>query len=202
MLHTTATTSFGKGESDQMSTDINTVSPAIAQGTWNVDPSHSSVEFQVKHMGLATVKGFFNEFEGKLEVAEDGTISASGTVDAASLSTRSEQRDEHLRSADFFDVEKYPKLSFESKSIEQLDEETYRITGDLTIHGTTREVVFEGVTQGVDQDPWGNTRVGLEVVGQIERSDFGLSWNQALESGGVLVGKKVKILLDLSTVKA
>jgi|tagenome__1003787_1003787.scaffolds.fasta_scaffold20953899_2 polyisoprenoid-binding protein YceI len=185
-----------------MSTDINTVSPAIAQGTWNVDPSHSSVEFQVKHMGLATVKGFFNEFEGKLEVAEDGTISASGTVDAASLSTRSEQRDEHLRSADFFDVEKYPKLSFESKSIEQLDEETYRITGDLTIHGTTREVVFEGVTQGVDQDPWGNTRVGLEVVGQIERSDFGLSWNQALESGGVLVGKKVKILLDLSTVKA
>ena len=183
-----------------MSTD--TVTPAIAQGTWNVDPSHSSVEFQVKHMGLATVKGFFSEFEGKLEVAEDGTISASGTVDAASLSTRSDQRDEHLRSADFFDVENHPKLSFQSTAIEQIDEETYRITGDLTIRGTTREVVFEGVTQGVDQDPWGNTRVGLEVVGQIERSDFGLSWNQALESGGVLVGKKVKILLDLSTVKA
>jgi polyisoprenoid-binding protein YceI len=185
-----------------MSTDTSTVSPAIAQGTWNVDPSHSSVEFQVKHMGLATVKGFFSEFEGKLEVAEDGTISASGAVDAASLSTRNAQRDEHLRSADFFDVENYPTLSFQSKAIEQLDEETYRITGELTIHGVTREVVFEGVTQGVDQDPWGNTRVGLEVVGQIERSDFGLSWNQALESGGVLVGKKVKILLDLSLVKA
>jgi polyisoprenoid-binding protein YceI len=185
-----------------MSTDTAAVSTAIAQGTWNVDPSHSSVEFQVKHMGLATVKGFFGEFEGKIEVAEDGTVSASGSVDAASLNTRSNQRDEHLRSADFFDVENHEKLTFQSTKVEQLDEETYRITGDLTIRGTTNEVVFEGVTQGVDQDPWGNTRVGLEVVGQIERSDFGLSWNQALESGGVLVGKKVKILLDLSTVKA
>jgi polyisoprenoid-binding protein YceI len=184
-----------------MSTDT-TVPPAIATGTWNIDPSHSSVEFQVKHMGLATVKGFFSEFEGKIEVAEDGTISAGGSVDVASLSTRSQQRDEHLRSADFFDVENHEKLSFQSTGVEQLDEETYRITGDLTIRGITREVVFEGVTQGVDQDPWGNTRVGLEVVGQIERSDFGLNWNQALESGVVLVGKKVKILLDLSTVKA
>jgi polyisoprenoid-binding protein YceI len=185
-----------------MSTDTAAVPTGIAQGTWNIDPSHSSVEFQVKHMGLATVKGFFDEFEGKIEVAEDGTISASGAVDAASLNTRSQQRDDHLRSADFFDVENHEKLSFQSTKVEQLDDETYRITGDLTIRGTTKEVVFEGVTQGVDQDPWGNTRVGLEVVGQIERSDFGLSWNQALESGGVLVGKKVKILLDLSTVKA
>jgi polyisoprenoid-binding protein YceI len=183
-------------------TDVSTVSPAIATGTWNVDPSHSSVEFQVKHMGLATVKGFFSEFEGAVQVAEDGTISASGTVDVASISTRSDQRDEHLRSADFFDVENHEKLSVQSTGVEQLDEETYRITGDLTIRGTTREVVFEGVTQGVDQDPWGNTRVGLEVVGQIERSDFGLTYNQALESGGVLIGKKVKILLDLSLVKA
>ena len=183
-----------------MSTD--TVTPGIAAGTWNIDPSHSSVEFQVKHMGLATVKGFFSEFEGSLEVAEDGNVNASGTVKAASLSTRSDQRDEHLRSADFFDAENYPELSFQSTKIEQLDEEAYRIAGELTIRGTTKEVVFEGVTQGVDQDPWGNTRVGLEVIGQIERSDFGLNWNQALESGGVLVGKKVKILLDLSAVKA
>jgi polyisoprenoid-binding protein YceI len=181
---------------------VETVSPAIAQGTWNIDPSHSSVEFQVKHMGLATVKGFFSDFEGSLEVAEDGTINAGGTVKAASISTRSDQRDEHLRSADFFDAENHAELSFKSTKVEQLDEETYRITGDLTIRGTTQEVVFEGVTQGVDQDPWGNTRVGLEVVGQIVRSDFGLNWNQALESGGVLVGKKVKILLDLSAVKA
>jgi polyisoprenoid-binding protein YceI len=185
-----------------MSTDTTTVSPAIAQGTWNIDPSHSSVEFQVKHMGLATVKGFFSEFEGSLEVAEDGTISAGGTVNAASLSTRSDQRDEHLRSPDFFDVENYPELSFRSTAVEQIDEETYRISGQLTIHGVTKDVVFEGVTQGVDADPWGNTRVGLEIVGQIDRSDYELNWNQVLESGGVLVGKKVKILLDLSAVKA
>ena len=186
-----------------MSTETtNVVTPAIAQGTWNIDPSHSSVEFQVKHMGLATVKGFFDEFEGAVEVAEDGTVTARGSVEAASLNTRSSQRDEHLRSADFFDVDNNPKLSFQSTGVEQVDEETYRITGDLTIRGTTREVVLEGVTQGVDQDPWGNTRVGLEVAGQIERSEFGLNWNQALESGGVLVGKKVKILLDLSLVKA
>jgi polyisoprenoid-binding protein YceI len=188
--------------STDTATNANTVSPAIAQGTWSVDPSHSSVEFQIKHMGLATVKGFFNEFEGTIEVAEDGTVNAYGTVDSASVNTRSNQRDEHLRSADFFDVENNPKLTFQSTGVEQLDEETYRITGDLTISGTTREVVFEGITQGVDQDPWGNTRVGLEVVGQIERSDFGLNYNQALESGGVLIGKKVKILLDLSLVKA
>ena len=179
-----------------------TTAPAIAAGTWNVDPSHSSVEFQVKHMGLATVKGFFSEFTGSLEVAEDGRVSASGSVQAASLNTRNAQRDEHLRSPDFFDVENNPELRFESTGVEQVDGETYRITGDLTIRGTTREVVLEGVTTGVDQDPWGNTRVGLEVVGQIDRSDYGLNWNQVLESGGVLVGKKVKLLLDISAVKA
>lgn len=179
-----------------------TITPAIAQGTWTVDPSHSSVEFQVKHMGIATVKGFFSDFEGSLEVSEDGTISAAGSVKAASLNTRSQQRDEHLRSPDFFDAEKYPELGFQSTSVQQLDEESYRIVGDLTIRGVTSEVEFHAVTQGVDQDPWGNTRVGLEVAGELSREDFGLSWNQALESGGVLVGKKVKILLDLSAVKA
>src|SRR3954468_3903898 len=100
--------------STDTTTNANAVSPAIATGTWNVDPSHSSVEFQVKHMGLATVKGFFGEFAGKLEVAEDGTVTADGTVEAASLNTRSAQRDEHLRSADFFDVENYPQLTFQS----------------------------------------------------------------------------------------
>ena len=183
-----------------MSTTTST--SALAQGTWTVDPSHSSVEFQVKHMGIATVKGFFSDFEGSLEVAEDGTVSAVGSVKAASLNTRAEQRDEHLRSPDFFDAENHPELRFRSRSVEQLDEETYRIVGDLTIRGITTEVEFRAVTQGVDQDPWGNTRVGLEVAGELNREDFGLSWNQALESGGVLVGRKVKILLDLSAVKA
>lgn len=175
--------------------------PAIAQGKWNVDPSHSSVEFQVKHMGLATVKGFFGEFEGGLEVAEDGSVTAGGRVKAASINTRNDQRDEHLRSADFFDVENHPEISFRSTKVEQLDEETYRITGDLTMRGTTKEIVLEATVTGTDQDPWGNTRVGLEASGQLDRTEWGLTWNQALESGGVLVGKRVKILLDISAVK-
>jgi polyisoprenoid-binding protein YceI len=179
-----------------------TVTPALAEGTWTVDPSHSSVEFQVKHMGIATVKGFFSEFEGKLEVADDGAVRAVGAVKAASVNTRNPQRDEHLRSLDFFDVESHPELRFESTAVEELDEGRYRIAGDLTIRGVTRPVEFDAVSAGIEQDPWGNTRVGLEAVGEIVREDFGLTWNQALESGGVLVGRKVKILLDLSAVKA
>ena len=178
-----------------------TTTPALTQGTWALDPSHSSVEFQVKHMGIATVKGFFSDFEGLLEVAQDGTVSAGGSVKAASINTRAAQRDEHLRSPDFLDAENHPELHFQSKSVQQLDEDSYRIVGDLTIRGVTREVEFHAVTQGVDQDPWGNTRAGLEVTGELNREEFGLTWNQALESGGVLVGKKVKILLDLSAVK-
>src|SRR5829696_1134515 len=183
-------------------TTTTTITPALAHGAWTVDPSHSSVEFQLKHLGIATVKGFFSDFEGSLEVSEDGKIRASGSVKAASVNTREPQRDEHLRSADFFDADNYPELRFQSKSVEQLDEDSYRIVGDLTIRGVTREVELDAVTEGVERDPWGNTRLGLEVVGQIDREDFGLTWNRALESGGVLVGKKVKILLDLSAVKA
>ena len=184
-----------------MSIDTATT-PVLSTGTWNVDPSHSSVEFQVKHMGLATVKGFFGEFEGRLEVAEDGSVTAEGSVEAASLNTRSAQRDEHLRSPDFFNVENHPQLSFKSKAIEQVDEENYRITGDLTIAGTTNEVALDAEVTGTDQDPWGNTRVGLEASAQIDRTEYGLTWNQALESGGLLVGKKVKIQLEISAVKA
>jgi polyisoprenoid-binding protein YceI len=180
---------------------IETTTP-LTTGTWTVDASHSSVEFQVKHMGLATVKGFFSEFEGALEVGEDGAITAYGTVDTASVNTRNGQRDEHLRSPDFFDAENNPQISFRSTAIEPVDTETYRITGELTIAGTTKEIELAAELQGTDVDPWGNTRVGLEVTGQILREDFGLTWNQALESGGVLVGKKVKLALDISAVKA
>jgi polyisoprenoid-binding protein YceI len=179
---------------------IETTAP-LTTGTWAVDPSHSSVEFQVKHMGLATVKGFFSDFEGALEVGDDGAITAYGTVETASVNTRSAQRDEHLRSPDFFDVERNPQIAFRSTAIEPVDDETYRITGELTIAGTTKQIELEAELQGSDVDPWGNTRVGLEVTGQILREDFGLTWNQALESGGVLVGKKVKIALDISAVQ-
>ena len=184
---------------------ISTTTPAaraLTAGTWNVDPGHSSVEFRVKHMGLATVKGLFSDFEGSLTVADDGQVSAQGSVKTASVDTRSSQRDEHLRSGDFFDSESHPEMSFRSTAIEAVDEDTYRITGELTIRGVTREVVLHAVTQGTDVDPWGNTRVGLEVTGEIERAEFGLTWNQALESGSVLVGKKVTLQLELSAVRA
>lgn len=172
----------------------------IPTGTWTVDPAHSSVEFQVRHMGIATVRGKFNSFEGTLEIGEEPK--AYGTVDVASIDTNEEQRDAHLRSPDFFDAETHPKLSFESTAIERVDEDAFRITGDLTLHGVTRPVTLEAVVQGTDIDPWGNERVGLEVVGQINRGDFGMKFNQALGSGNMLVSDKVKLLLDISAVKA
>jgi len=137
------------------------------------------------------------------DAADDPKYSSvKAEIDVTTLITGDPQRDEHLRSPDFFDAETYPQLSFRSTAFEAIDEETYRVTGELTIRGVTREIVLEAVSQGTDIDPWGNARVGLEAVAQIERADYGLTWNQALESGGVLVGKKVKLLLDISAVKA
>lgn len=174
----------------------------IPTGTWTADQAHSKVGFAVKHMGIATVRGEFTEFEGTLEVGDDlSTARAYGTVKTASVDTSEPQRDEHLRSADFFDAETFPELSFESTSIEPLNDDTFRITGDLTLHGVTREVQLEAIVQGADIDPWGNERVGLEIVGELSRGDYGMKFNQALGSGNLLVGDKVKLALDVSAVK-
>jgi polyisoprenoid-binding protein YceI len=175
---------------------------AIPTGTWNVDPAHSSVGFAVKHMGIASVRGVFNEFEGTIEIADDDSAAkAFGTVKVQSVDTNEPQRDDHLRSPDFFDAAQYPELRFESTAIEALDNEEYRITGNLTIHGVTNEIVLHADVQGTDIDPWGNTRVGLEVTGQLSRGDYGMKFNQALGSGNVLVADKVKLELDISAVK-
>jgi polyisoprenoid-binding protein YceI len=171
----------------------------VPTGTWTVDPAHSKVGFAVKHMGIATVRGVFGEFSGTLEVGE--AISATGVVQAASVDTNEQGRDEHLRSADFFDAATHPELTFASTAIEATGDDTFAITGDLTIHGVTREVRLEAEVQGVDVDPWGNERVGLEITGQISRGDFGMTFNQALGSGNVLVSDKVKLALDVSAVK-
>ena len=177
-----------------------TIAPA---GTWTVDASHSKVGFAVKHMGIATVRGEFKEFEGAFEIGEDLAQSrAYGRVKASSVDTNEPARDEHLRSVDFFNAETNGDLVFESTSIEQLDDETLRITGNLTINGVTREEIFHAELQGTDIDPWGNERVGLEVTGQISRGDYGMKFNQVLGSGNSLVGDKVKISLDISAVKA
>jgi polyisoprenoid-binding protein YceI len=182
-----------------MSTVTETLIPT---GTWNVDPAHSKVGFAVKHMGIATVRGEFTEFAGSLVVGDDlSSAKATGTIKVESVDTNESQRDEHLRSPDFFDAAQYPELTFESTKIEALDDEEFRITGQLTIHGVTNEVVLHADVQGTDVDPWGNTRVGLEITGQLSRGDYDMKFNQALGSGNMLVADKVKLALDISAVK-
>jgi polyisoprenoid-binding protein YceI len=175
--------------------------PVIPTGTWNVDPAHSSVEFSVKHMGIANVRGKFAEFEGTLEMKED--LSASvvhGSVRVASIDTGEAQRDDHLRSPDFFDADEFPEITFEATRVEAVDEDSSRVYGNLTMHGVTHEIKLDVAIQGTDTDPWGNTRAGLEVVGKLKRSDFDMKFNQALGSGNMLVGDKVGVVLDISAV--
>ena len=181
-----------------MSVTTRTVLPT---GTWTVDPAHSNVEFSAKHLGIATVRGAFNEYEGSFEIGEDGTAKARGTVEVASIDTNEDQRDTHLRSADFFDADVHPQLSFESTEIRPLDEDTFLIHGDLTMRGITQPIVLEAELQGTEIDPWGNERVALEARGQLNRRDWNMTFNQALGSGNMLVSDKIKLSLDISAIK-
>jgi len=175
----------------------------VPTGTWSVDQAHSSVEFRVKHMMISTVRGRFREFEGTIEAAVDYHQSkARGTVEAASIDTNEARRDDHLRSADFFDVEHHPLITFESTTIEHVEKGNYRVDGELTMHGETRPVEFEVTVHGVTQDPQGQSRVGLEIRGTLSRGAFGLRWQQALETGGVVVGDEVRVSADISAVCA
>lgn len=173
--------------------------------TWNLDPAHSSAGFSVRHMMIAKVHGAFEKISGKLvyDAANPANSSVEATIDAASINTRDAQRDGHLKSADFFDVEKFPQLTFKSKKIEKAGSGELKVTGDLTIHGVTKEVVLavEGPT-GEHKDPWGNIKIGASGSTKINRKDFGLTWNAALEAGGVLVGDEVTITLDVQFAKA
>ncbi len=183
-------------------TTLNDAAIAVPTGTWAVDPSHSKVGFAVKHMGIATVRGEFTEFEGVLEIGD--TLANSkflGTIKTASVDTNEAQRDDHLRSADFFDAGTHPELTFESTSIDADGEDTLRVTGDLTIRGVTKEIVLTAEVNGVDIDPYGNEKAGLEITGQLSRGDYGMTFNQALGSGNLLVGDKVKLVLDVSAAK-
>jgi polyisoprenoid-binding protein YceI len=180
----------------------NRMTSLIPTGTWTVDPAHSTIGFAVKHMGIANVRGKFTEFGGTLEVDEDlARSSARGSVKVASITTEEEKRDEHLRSADFFNVEKFPEITFESTLVEAIDDESTSVVGNLTMHGVTREVKLKAVVQGTDVDPWGKERAGLHVVGVLQRGDFDMKFNQALGSGNVLVGDKVNVSLDISAVR-
>jgi polyisoprenoid-binding protein YceI len=176
----------------------------VPAGTWVVDPAHSSVAFEVKHMMISTVRGLFREFDGTLEAAEDDPAHSRvrGTAKVASIDTGSPDRDEHLKSPDFFDAERYSEITYVSTRIEPLGGPDYRVTGDLTIKGVTRPVTMEASVEGAGEDPWGAERVGIRVRGRIDRKDFGLSWQQPLAKGGVLVGEDVTILIDVSAVRA
>lgn len=176
-----------------------------AVSTWKIDPVHSVAEFKVKHMMISNVKGQFSKISGTLSLNEsDITLSrVEATIDASSINTRDPQRDAHLQSPDFLDVQKYPNLSFKSTSIDRRNEGELTMKGELSIHGVTRPVTFrvEGPSPAA-KDPWGNTRIGLSAETKIRRKDFGLEWNSTLETGGVLVGDDVTITLEVQFVKA
>ena len=173
--------------------------------TWNIDPSHSAAEFKVKHMMIANVKGHFSKVSGALTLDESdlGKSHIEASIDAASIETREAQRDAHLRSADFLDVEKFPTLSFKSERVSVVRDGELAVEGDLTIHGVTRKAVFtvEGPTPPT-KDPWGNTRLAVSGTTKVNRKDYGLTWNAALETGGILVGEEITITLDVEFVKA
>lgn len=189
------------GKDTLMSTLAN---PQTAVTAWKIDPVHSVAEFKVKHMMISNVKGQFTGVAGTLTL-DDADVTNSrieASIDAASINTRDPQRDAHLKSADFFDAEKFPALSFRSTRVTSRGDGQLAVAGELTIHGVTREVVFavEGPT-APGKDPWGNTRIGLSATTRINRKDFGLTWNAALETGGILVGDDVTITLDVQFVK-
>jgi polyisoprenoid-binding protein YceI len=181
------------------------IEPQATTTTWNIDPVHSTAEFKVRHMMITNVKGQFTAVTGVVNLDESDLTNSrvEASIDANSINTRDADRDAHLKSADFFDVEKFPTLSFASTRVTRTGEGELEVEGDLTIHGVTRKVVFavEGPTAQA-KDPWGNTRVGLSATTKINRKDFGLTWNAALETGGILVGDEVTITLDVQAIKA
>lgn len=171
----------------------------MAKAVWVLDPTHSGVEFSVRHMMIAKVKGSFTQFEASIEAdpTDLTTADISFTVDLASVDTKNGDRDAHLRSADFFDVENHPKLTFKATKIVKTSEGEYDVTGDLSMHGITHAETFKVSYEGSGKDPWGNTKAGFSVDGAINRGNYGLTWNAALETGGVLVSDEVKIHLDI-----
>lgn len=179
------------------------VAPSVT--TWKIDPSHSAAEFKVKHMMISNVRGRFSGIQGSLTL-DDSDITKSRvetSIDAASISTHEPQRDAHLKSADFFDAEKFPALAFKSTRVVRSGEGELQVTGDLTIHGVTRSIVFnaEGPSAPV-KDPYGNVRVGFSATTKLSRKDFGLTWNAVLETGGIMVGDDVTISIEAEFIKA
>jgi polyisoprenoid-binding protein YceI len=172
--------------------------------SWYIDSSHATVEFAVRHLGLSTVKGTFHNVQGEVEFDEENLTRSKGRVEieVASIDTRDERRDTHLRGADFFDVDNHPTITFETTSIKHLRDERYEVEGDLTIRGVTRPVTLQAELTEFITDPWGLRRAAVNVEGEINRTDWGLVWNQVLDAGRLLVGEKVKISGNTEVVMA
>jgi polyisoprenoid-binding protein YceI len=187
-----------------MNTTVTAATQSSKPTQWNIDPAHSAAHFSVRHLMISNVRGEFTKISGSALVnsADHTKSSVEITIDAASINTREPQRDEHLRSADFLDVAKYPTLTFRSKRIAPLGPEEFKVTGDLTIHGVTKEVTFdiEGPTPPV-KDPWGNIRAGITAAAKINRKDFGVAFNALTETGGVVVGDEVKITIEAELIQ-
>jgi polyisoprenoid-binding protein YceI len=179
-----------------------TTQAPTSTSTWKIDPAHTNVEFAVKHLMITTVKGHFTDVEGEIVIADGdpSRSSVTATLQAASIDTRTGQRDDHLRSADFLDVANYPVITFRSTRISG-EASKFTVAGELTIHGVTKEVTLEVTNEGAGKDPWGGERIGFSGKTKFDRREFGLTWNQAIESGGVVVGHEVKVTLEVEAVK-
>ncbi len=188
---------------DRMSATAVAAPESGTKTVWNLDPAHTLVEFSAKHLMITTVKGRIAEVEGTIHTNESDPQKSSVevTLKGASIDTRNDQRDQHLRSGDFLDADTFPEIKFKSKRIEG-DAKEFKLTGDLTIRDVTREVTLDVEYGGRTRDPWGGERVGFSANGKIDRRDFGLIWNQALETGGVVVGNDIKINIEVEAVKA
>lgn len=176
---------------------------AFAQSTWTIDGSHSDVSFNVSHLVVSEATGKFKKFDGELKAKSDDFSDAEimFTIDAASINTEDEKRDGHLKGADFFDVAKYPTITFKSKSFKKVDANKYKLVGDLTMHGVTKSVELDAVFKGTAKSPWGQTVGAFKLSGAVNRIDFGLTWNKTLDNGGLLVGETVNITANIEVVK-
>ena len=168
---------------------------------WTLDPTHSEITFKVKHLMISNVKGEFKNFSATVEGDDLEKAKIKASIDSSSVFTNNGDRDNHLKSADFFDAENYKELAFESKSLKKVDDDEYKLTGILTIKGVSKEVTFDVEFGGTNKDPWGNEKAGFSIDGKINRKEWGLNWNAALESGGVLVSEDVKIQAEVQFVK-
>ncbi|MGM0545388.1 MAG: YceI family protein [Bacteroidota bacterium] len=170
---------------------------------WQIDPTHSEIQFKVKHLVISTVTGSFKSFEGKIEANGDSFENAEAyfSADINSISTNNDDRDQHLKSDDFFNAEEYPELTFESKAFEKIGDDEYKVTGDMTIRDLTKEIDLDVTHGGTVGDPYGNTKAGFEITGTINRKEFGLTWDAVTEAGNVVVGDKIKLQLNVQLVK-